>query len=71
MSFTTPKLMADRRFTAPTPMMAVVFAWVVDTGMPNTELKSSEREAAIPAEKPWYFSSFTTVSYTHLTLPTT
>ena len=31
-SFTTEKLMAEIRFTAPTPMIAVVFAWVVDTG---------------------------------------
>ena len=34
-SFTTPKLMAEIRFTAPTPMMALVFVWVVDTGIPN------------------------------------
>ena len=35
MSFTTPKLMAERRFTAPTPIMAVVLVCVVETGMPN------------------------------------
>lgn len=35
MSFTTPKLMAETRFTAPTPMMALVLVWVVDTGMPR------------------------------------
>lgn len=34
-SFTTPKLMAEIRFTAPTPMMALVFVWVVDTGIPE------------------------------------
>ena len=45
--------------TAPTPMMAVVLACVVDTGIPNSELKSRDTEAARSAEKPWYFSSFT------------
>ena len=34
-SLTTLKLMADSRLTAPTPMMALVLVWVVDTGMPN------------------------------------
>ena len=59
MSFTTPKLMADNRLTAPTPIMALVLVWVVDTGMPNT-LESSRHSAADrSAEKPWYFSSFT------------
>ena len=58
-SLTTLKLMAERRLTAPTPMMAVVLACVVDTGIPNSELKSRDTEAARSAEKPWYFSSFT------------
>ena len=34
MSLTTPKLMAERRLTAPTPMMAQVLMCVEDTGMP-------------------------------------
>ena len=45
MSFTTPKLMAESRFTAPTPMMALVLVWVVDTGIPN-RLESSRQAAA-------------------------
>ena len=36
MSRTTPKLMAERRRTAPTPMMALVLVCVVETGMPST-----------------------------------
>ena len=51
-SFTTEKLMADILFTAPTPIIAVVLAWVVDTGMPKVELKNRQRDAAISAEKP-------------------
>ena len=58
-SLTTEKLMAERRLTAPTPMMAVVLAWVVETGMPKTELISRLTEAARSAEKPWYFSRLT------------
>ena len=35
--------MADMRFTAPTPMMAVVFTWVVLTGIPRiVEKKMTE-----------------------------
>ena len=45
-SFTTLKLMADSRFTAPTPMMALVFVWVVDTGMPNTLERSRQKAPA-------------------------
>ena len=51
-SFTTPKLMADTRFTAPTPMMDVVFAWVVDTGRLNTEQNKRDNAAAMSAENP-------------------
>ena len=51
-SLTTPKLMADTRLTAPTPIIDVVFAWVVETGSPNTEQKTSESEEAMSAEKP-------------------
>ena len=58
-SFTTPKLMADRRFTAPTPMMALVFVWVVDTGIPETLASSKQKAPARSAENPWNFSSFT------------
>ena len=51
-SFTTPKLIAETRFTAPTPMIEVVFAWVVETGRLNIEQNKSEIAAAISAEKP-------------------
>ena len=51
-SLTMPKLMADRRFTAPTPIMALVLVWVVDTGMPNRLDNSKHRAAAKSAEKP-------------------
>ena len=43
-SFTTFQFTADSRLAAPTPMMAVVFVWVVDTGMPVSE--ESRRQAA-------------------------
>ena len=59
MSLTTPKLMADKRLTAPTPIIAVVLVWVVDTGMPNRLEYKRQKEAARSAEKPWYFSSLT------------
>ena len=51
-SLTTPKLMAESRFTAPTPMMAVVLVWVVLTGIPNREKPSRQAAPAISAEKP-------------------
>lgn len=49
----------EKRREAPTPMMAVVFVWVVETGIPNTEDKNKQIAAVTSAEKPWYFSSFT------------
>ena len=52
MSLTTLKLMADRRFTAPTPMMAVVFVCVVLTGIPKMENPRRQAAPAISAEKP-------------------
>ena len=58
-SFTTPKLMALTLLTAPTPIMAVVLAWVVDTGRLSSEHSSKDEDAARSAEKPWYFYSFT------------
>ena len=42
-----------KRFEAPTPMMAVVFVWVVETGIPNTEAKNKHIAALKSAEKPW------------------
>ena len=58
-SFTTDRLMDETRLTAPTPMIAVVLACVVETGIPKIELNRIEIDAATSAEKPWYFSSFT------------
>ena len=52
MSLTTLKLMADRRFTAPTPIMAVVFVCVVLTGIPKMENPRRQAAPAISAEKP-------------------
>ena len=51
-SLTTPKLIAETRLTAPTPMMEVVLACVVETGRLSREQISSEVEAARSAEKP-------------------
>ena len=45
MSLTTPKLMAERRLTAPTPMMAQVLMCVEDTGMPVKGGKQQVRGA--------------------------
>ena len=51
--------MADRRLTAPTPMMALVLVWVVDTGMPSRLEYSRQSAPARSAQKPWYRSSLT------------
>ena len=57
MSFTTPKLMADSRLTAPTPMIALVLEWLVETGMPNKLYSSRQNATERSAATPWYFSS--------------
>ena len=41
-SFTVPQLTEESRLEAPTPMMAVVFVWVVLTGTPVRELVVSK-----------------------------
>ena len=51
-SRTTPQLTDDRRFAAPTPMIAVVFVWVVLTGIPNVEETKRQVTAAKSAENP-------------------
>ena len=48
MSLTTPKLMAERRLTAPTPMMAQVLMCVEDTGMP---VRVASSRFAAPASR--------------------
>lgn len=52
-------LTARRRFAAPTPMMAVVFVCVVETGMPVSDANSRHSPAASEAANPWYFSKCT------------
>ena len=52
MSFTTPKLTEDRRLAAPTPMMALVLVWVVETGIPERLEYSRQSAAERSAEKP-------------------
>ena len=44
---------------APTPMMADVLQWPVDTGMPVRLANSSVNTVEKLAATPWYFSSFT------------
>ena len=51
-SLTTEKLIALSRLDAPTPIIALVFVCVVDTGMPNTDEKRRHSEAAASALKP-------------------
>ena len=53
-SRTTLKFTAVRLFAAPAPMMALVFVWVVDTGMPKrlesvsyTHLDVYKRQASL------------------------
>jgi hypothetical protein len=51
-SLTTPKLIAEILFTAPTPIIAVVFVCVVETGTPVRLESNRQSEAARSAEKP-------------------
>ena len=51
-SLTTLKLIALMLLTAPTPIIAVVLAWVVETGRLKREHRSREVDAEISAEKP-------------------
>ena len=55
----TPQFTYVIRFAAPTPIIAVVFVCVVLTGTPVSDENSRQAEAAMSAENPWYFSSFT------------
>jgi hypothetical protein len=48
----TPQRTADRRRVAPTPTMAPVMVWVVETGMPRYVARYREMAAAVSAEKP-------------------
>src|SRR3546814_20077767 len=48
----TPQRTAEKRLVAPTPMMAPVMVWVVDTGMPNADAKHRVLAPPISAQKP-------------------
>src|ERR671912_2985768 len=48
----TPQRTADSRRVAPTPTIAPVMVWVVETGMPRAVARYSEQAAAVSAEKP-------------------
>src|SRR5436305_1716365 len=48
----TPHRTADRRRLAPTPTMAPVMVWVVDTGMPAADAKNNVLAAADSAANP-------------------
>ena len=58
-SRTTLRLIADALFSAPTPMMAVVFTWVVLTGIPHT-VESRIQSAADRSAANWYHYIFCT-----------
>jgi hypothetical protein len=47
-----PQRTAERRRLAPTPTMAPVMVWVVDTGMPACEVKKRVAAAADSAATP-------------------
>src|SRR2546428_1134071 len=48
----TPHRTADRRFVAPTPIIAEAITWVVLTGMPARAVLASAIPRAASAEKP-------------------
>ena len=48
----TPHFTAESRFVAPTPMMAPVIVWVVETGMPPRVAPTSVSAPAVSAQKP-------------------
>src|SRR5690606_37943229 len=48
----TPHLMAENFVVEPTPMMAPVMVWVVETGMPQCVAMKSVSAPAVSAQKP-------------------
>src|SRR5688500_20319155 len=48
----TPQRTADRRWVEPTPTMAPVMVWVVDTGMPSPVARNSVIAQPVSAQKP-------------------
>ena len=58
-SIAIPHFTALFRFAAPTPMMAVVFVCVVETGKPAKVESIRQKNVATLAANPWNGSSFT------------
>ena len=56
---TTLKFRALKRLAHPTPMMLVVMAWVVLTGIPKWAATLKTVAAVVSAAKPWTGCSFT------------
>ena len=48
----TPHRTADKRFVAPTPMIAEAITWVVLTGIPTNALLARAMPPPVSAEKP-------------------
>src|SRR5688572_21794538 len=59
MRSTTVHLMALELLAVPTPMMAALMLWVVETGMPRVEASVITEAALVSAAKPWMGCSFT------------
>ena len=49
----TPQRTAEARRAAPTPMIAPVIVWVVETGMPKAVAPNSMKAPPVSAQKPW------------------
>src|SRR5512144_2873405 len=54
----TPQRTADKRWVVPTPTIAPLIVWVVETGTPENVAKKSEIEAADSAHIPLTGCSF-------------
>jgi hypothetical protein len=48
----TPQRTAEKRWTAPTPTMAPVMVWVVETGIPAKAVPNKVMAPALSAQKP-------------------
>ena len=55
----TPQRTALALVLAPTPMMAPLMTWVVETGMPRCAVEARTTAEAVSATKPWMGRSFT------------
>src|SRR6188508_650037 len=52
MRWATPHFTAEMRLVAPTPMMAPVMVWVVETGMPESVATARVMAPEVSAQKP-------------------